>query len=472
MMGLRKRIWERSPRGVRRCLAPVISQLPPEVLLGQHFRNWLAFLRQAQWCSSEQFAQYQLDQVRRVCLLAYRAAPFYRELFDTAGFAPEQLQSLEQLTQLPTIDRRTVDQHCDRMCASSPRRPGVDRITTGGTNGRPLSFYIGAERSGVEYAHLVASWERSGFQLGMQLAVFRGRVVPPNGRGQRHEFDPILRHHYYSNFHMADADIARYLEHIAGIGPCFLHVYPSSAAALARHIRRAGVQLPANVRGIIAESENVYPEQRAWVESTLGCRYFSCYGHSEKLVLAAECEQSSDYHVWPTYGYFELLDEAGRPVATPGRRGEIVGTGFVNTVMPFIRYRTGDYATFVADHCAACGRQHPVIRDVRGHNTQEILVLADHSQISWAALNMHDDTFDGVRQFQFFQDTPGRAVLHIVPAQRLTPDDLARIRRRFDHKLEGRLRVDTKIVDHISLTGRGKSVFVDQRIPVPFPAPA
>ena len=151
----------------------------------------------------------------------------------------------------------------------------------------------------------------------------------------------------------------------------------------------------------------VYPEQREMVEEVFGCRYFSCYGHTEKLVFASECEESTDYHIWPTYGYFELLDENDKPVTTPGVRGEIVATGFINTVMPFIRYRTGDWATYVGNRCDACGRKHTIIRDIRGHRTQEILITANGSEISWTALNMHNDTFLNVQQFQFRQEKPG-----------------------------------------------------------------
>jgi hypothetical protein len=92
------------------------------------------------------------------------------------------------------------------------------------------------------------------------MAVLRGRVVPPDRDGLRHEYDPLLRHPYYSSFDLSDANIARYLEHIASSGSCFLHVYPSSVAALACFCRRAGLRPPANIRGIIAESEIVYPE--------------------------------------------------------------------------------------------------------------------------------------------------------------------------------------------------------------------
>jgi phenylacetate-CoA ligase len=179
--------------------------------------------------------------------------------------------------------------------------------------------------------------------------------------------------------------------------------------------------------------------------------------------LAAECEHSVDYHVWPTYGYFELLDDAGRPVTTPGQQGEIVGTGFINTVMPFIRYRTGDWATYVGDRCPACGREHLVIRDIRGHRTQQVLIAANESEISWTALNMHEDTFLRVRQFRFVQETPGRAVLRIVPANGFSEKDAERIQRNLGHRPDGQLTFAIELVKAIHLSRRGKAIYVDQR---------
>jgi phenylacetate-CoA ligase len=354
--------------------------------------------------------------------------------------------------------------HLLDMCTRSVKTVDVDFTSTGGTSGIPVSFYINAERSFIEYAYLTKSWERVGYKLGMPMAVLRGRVVHPDRNGLRHEYDHLLRHHYYSNFHMSDDNIARYLEHIATIGPCFLHVYPSSISSLARYIRRNNMQSPKNIRGIIAESEIVYPRQRQMIEEVFGCRCFSCYGQTEKLVLASECEQSNDYHIWPTYGFFELLDKDGNPVTKPGQRGEIVGTGFINTVMPFIRYRTGDWATYVSDRCEACGREHVIIRDIQGHRTQEVLVAADGSEISWTALNMHDDTFSGVRQFQFMQEEPGRAVLRVVPVEGFGEKEIGRIHQNLGKKLENQLTFTVELVDSIALSARGKAIYVDQRI--------
>ena len=411
----RKNLWDKAPRFLKAGAAPFLRRVRPEVFLGKRFRANLEFVRAAQGWSAEQCRAHQLERVQRLCRFAEQHSSFYQAHFGEVGFEACGLKDLEDLRQLPTIDKDTIRTHLDEMCTGPADSKDVDYVTTGGTGGTPLGFYINAGRSAVEYAYLIASWERAGYKLGMPLAVFRGRVVEPDPHGLRHEYDPILRHHYYSNFHMSDENLGRYLEHVAQLGPCFLHVYPSSATVLARFLRRTASSPPGNIQGVIAESEIVYPAQRRLIEDVFGCRLFACYGHSEKLVAAAPCEYATTYHVWPTYGYCELLDAAGNPVTSPGERGEIVGTGFINSVVPFIRYRTGDWATYVDDHCSKCGRAHMLLRDIEGHRTQEVVVTADGSLISWTALNMHDDTFDGLRQYQLAQETPGVAVLRIVP---------------------------------------------------------
>jgi len=461
----RKNLWEKVPSRVKLALAGGLELIPPGWFLGKSFRRNLRFIRAAQWWPVERFREYQVTRLREVLALAYERTRFYRRVFDSVGFRAEDYRTLEDMCWLPTIDKQVIIEQFSDICTKDVKGWDVDFGSTSGTSGAPLYLYLTAKRSAVEYAYLVTSWERAGYGLGIPMAVLRGRTVQPDRNGLHHEYDSILRHHCYSSFHMSDENMARYLKHISTIGPAFLHVYPASVAALARFCRRAGVQPSDNIRGIIAESEIVYPTQRQMVEAVFGCRYFSCYGHTEKLVLAAECEHSHDYHVWPTYGYFELLDDKGNPVTTPGQRGEIVGTGFINTVMPFIRYRTGDWATYVGDRCEACGRQHTVIRDIRGHRTQEVLIAADGSEISWTALNMHDDTFIRVRQFQFMQEKPGRAVLRIVPSNGFSEQDASQIHRNIGQKLDGRITFTIERVDAIPLSARGKAVYVDQRIP-------
>ena len=461
----RKNLWEKTPSLLKLTLGRGLGFMPPAWLLGRSFRANYEFVRDAQWWPLERVREYQLSSLKEILKLAYEKTKFYRRMFDTIGFHLNDFQSIDCINQFPTINKQHVVENLSDMCTKNVMTRDVEHGTTAGTSGVPLRFYMNANRSATEYSYLVTSWERVEYELGMPMVVLRSRIVKPDRNGLHYEYDPILRHHYYSSFHMSDENMARYLEHIANIGLCFMHVYPSNVAALARFILRNGNQAPNNIQGIIAESEIVYPEQRQMVEEVFGCRLFSCYGLSEKVVLAAGCEKSDNYHIWPTYGYFELLDEDDNPVITPGQRGEIVGTGFINTVMPFIRYRTGDWATYVGDCCPECGRDHTIIRDIRGHRSQEVLIATDGSEISWTALNMHDNTFINVRQFQFFQEIPGKAILRVISANGFDQEDSLRIQRNLGRKLDGRLTFDIKIVDTIDFSPRGKAVYVDQRIP-------
>jgi phenylacetate-CoA ligase len=459
----RKQIWESSRHWSRATAARGLAVVPPSWWLGRDYRRRRDGLHAAQRWNEERIRDYQLRHLRRVVHLAWERCAYYRRSWRTCGFEPGDLRGIEDLAALPVIDRTALDEAPEDFLAIGPEVRGVDFVTTGGTGGAPLRFCIDRGRSSAEFAHLAVSWERAGYRLGGPLAIIRGRAVEARPDGLRHEFDPLLRQHWYSGLHLTDQELHRYLEHIATLGPCWLHVYPSVAVMLARWVQRSGQSVPQNIRGLLAESEIVYAGQRELVEAVFGSRLFACYGQSEKLVLAAECEHSSDYHVWPTYGFFELLDDDGQPVRTPGQRGEIAGTGFLNTVMPFVRYRTGDHATYVGPRCTACNRNHPLLRDISGHRIQETLELADGAAVPWAALNVHDDTFRNVRRFQFIQERPGRAELLVIPAAEFGDADRRRIQRALEQRLGGRLQLTLRLVEDIPASPRGKAIYVARR---------
>jgi len=459
----KKNLWEKTPAWVKSTVGRGLGLVPAAWLFGRSFRENHKFVREAQWWSAEHSREYQVGRLRAMLALAYERTPFYRQMFDAVGFRPGDFRSLDTMDQLPTIDKQTVIENLSDMCTKRITDADVDFGSTGGTSGTPLRFYMNADRSSVEYAYLSASWERAGYRLGMPMAVLRGRVVRPGRSGLRHEYDPILRHHYYSTFHMTDRNMKAYLEHIRSIGPCMLHAYPSSAQALASFILEAGERIPQQVRGVLLESENVYPNQIEVIEKAFGARILSSYGHSEKCVLAVQCEQTRNYHVWPTYGHFALLDAEGKPVRETGQEGEIVGTGFINTIVPFIRYRTGDRATYVGERCEACGRQHVIINQIRGRWPQGELIAVDGSVVTMTTLNVHDDTFRHVREYQFHQSMPGKAVLCIVPSIPLEEKEQRRIVANMNTRLQGQVVLDLEIRTELVKTPRGKQLRVIQK---------
>lgn len=460
----KKNLWEGLPGPLRKSLGSVAGLVPLPWLLGKTFRRWDRLVEEAETWSPEEIERFQVAKLRDVCELAYAKSPYYRKSFDTVGFRPGELKRCEDLQALPFIDKHTINENRDELLTVDPSDPGLDYVATGGSGGEPMRFLIGSDRSGIEYAHLTRAWRRVGYNHTTPKAVLRGQILNAGRSGLHTNHDPLLRNYSFSNFHLNDVTMHAYLAKIASIGPCYLHTYPSSLAMLVRYLKRTGEQPPRNIQGLLLESENVYEEDRAAAEELFQVRYFSSYGHSEKLVMAAECEHSTKYHVFPTYGYCELIDEAGDPVTTPGEEGEIVGTGFINRAMPFIRYRTGDYATYASEACTDCGRNHLVIEKIRGHNTMECLVARDGSLIPYSAVNVHDDTFEGVLQFQFVQHEPGLAVIRLILAEGGEAFSEERVVGNMNQRFQGRLQVTAELVKEIPLTPRGKSIFVKQHV--------
>ena len=458
----KKNLWESVPARIKKIISKILVLIPLKWLLGKRYKETYSLILNADTWSLDQIEQYQFTKVKEQIKAVLDKSPAYKKLYAKKGFDINDFISIKDISKLPLIDKEFINSNLDDLLLRDKNSVNVDYVTTGGTSGVPLTFYINSSRSEIEYAYLMSGWKRVGFSLGDTKAVLRGRITGSK-KGIHQSYDPIFNEHFYSNFHMSDKDMIVYISHLKSLPNCFLHVYPSSIYQLARFAKKQNITFN-NIKAILAESENVYPEQRIFVELIFNCRYFSSYGHSEKLIAAAECEYSNDYHVCPTYGFLELIDENGRAVTKKGQIGEIVGTGFINTVMPFIRYKTGDYAEYVGDFCDKCKRNHMVIRNIRGHNVQEHLVAVDNSLISWSAINMHDDTFDNVLRYQFYQDTPGVVIIKVIVGTDFVKENEQRIINNIGNKLKQRITVSILVVDDIPLTDRGKSVFVDQHI--------
>ncbi len=459
----KKNLWESTPPGVKRYAGGVLRRLPTRFIYGANFQQSLNLIAQSSSWTQEQVVAFQLDKLRETLSRIYEESPYYKTLFDAHEFTPGNFDCLTQIATLPLSDKHTVMDNAESISVQS-RIGKSDYIATGGSSGEPMWFYIDNDRSSMEYAHLIEAWSRVGYRLGDVQACFRGLRIHEKMNGMYRSFDPLLNRHYYSNFHMGEESLEKYFSHMGQLGPFYLHTYPSSLNILARFLEAQPNLVPTNVKGLLVGSENIYPEQREFASRMFEAPYLSWYGHSEKLVFAAECEHSTDYHVSPVYGYCELVDEDGQTVTEIGAEGEIVGTGFINKVMPFVRYRTGDFAEYAGDECAHCGRRGLMLRNIRGHNTLEMLVACDRTLIPWSAINMHDDTLAGVRQFQFSQSTPGQATLRLVPVG--GPEDLDphKITSRVNSRLDGRLQVELEFVEEIKLTHRGKAVFVEQNL--------
>lgn len=437
---------------------PLYARLPLSYRAPSLYWNTRRLLNESQFWNEERLAEHQLGELRKMLRHCAVNVPYYRRLFRKIGFDPDDLRDLSGMNALPTLSVEQIRSKPDDFLADNIPARERRYFTTGGTMGRPLGLYNLKGAGWRERAFIHTQWERVGFRPGHKRAILRGGAVRSSDLWT---FDPAENAYVFSNFHLMPQNAARYAALMKEKQLRFFHCYPSSAIDFARCLRQLQV-VPPKFHVILAGSENLYPGQREQIEEFYGCRLFTWYGHSENVVLAAECEASKNYHVFPEYGFVELIREDGM-TAREGEAGEFVGTSFFNAVMPLVRYRTGDWGIVGPKHCS-CGRNHVLVSQVRGRWNQEMLVGRHGNLISFTAINVHTPIFDNVKQFQLRQGKKGVAELRVVRKPSYTAKDSSALLKGLGEKLADSVDLQLVFVDEIPLTARGKFRFVVQEL--------
>ena len=161
-------------------------------------------------------------------------------------------------------------------------------------------------------------------------------------------------------------------------------------------IKEYKATLDLNLKGIFLISENIDPAQRDFIEQFFDVKSVTFYGHSERVVIAEESEPYK-YSFDPYYGYTEKIHQ---------NDGEyiIVGTGFLNKTMPFIRYKTDDL----------CFPENQFYR-IEGQRSSKIGLYEKNNEFltgTWFVLGIQ--VFKNIITYQFVQKWRGKAEMYII----------------------------------------------------------
>lgn len=376
---------------------------------------------------------------------AVQSVPYYRERY--AGIS---LKSPDDLKRFGFLDRRLLADSFDEFKSERVRSEDYELAATGGTSGAPLSLLMPRNRYVMEWGTMFALWRRTGYR-GQIRAVLRNHHLPGSDFCSR----PLTRELQFDNFRLTDSYLGLIYETMEKRKIAYLHAYPSAAYHFASFVERENLPLR-HLKVVLSGSENIYPHYRRLITDKLGLRFYSWYGHSEKLVLAGQCQGSDLYHVEPHYGWFELIDEAGNPVWEIGRMGEIVGTTLHNPGMPLIRYRTGDFAVLAGHSCPHCHRQVTLIRDIRGRWSGDRIFRLDGSFVTTTALNVHDDILALLRGQQYEQHRPGHLLVRVIPGPGFSDAAVSRLKAFYADRLGAGSDVEIETATTLKRKGNGK----------------
>lgn len=473
------KVYAQLPEGVQRFAGATYRRLPQSWRWGKHYPEFKRLALQGETWTPEQIRNYQLKELRRTLHHAASACAYYQYTFTQARFRPENVRSLADLRDCPMLEKKDViDRLPDLVARDVPEKQRL-YITTGGSTGVPVGFYLqkGISRP-KEQAFWETIWRRGGYFDGARLAIIRGHVVSDKAAGQIASYDATRDWLMLSSYHLSEERLPEYLEAIEQFKPDVLHAYPSAALQMAEYLEKSGQSWRTPLRGLLCGSERLTLPQKRLLERVFGCRPYRWYGHSERIVLAGEGADSELFYFVPQYGLVEF-----GPPDSEGLR-EVIGTSFHNMAMPLVRYRTGDYVRIV-EESVAHGPWSPAIDYRRDPETeasselefpwpavseiagreQEFLVSGTGRRISLTAFNMHDAVFDDLYAVQFYQQTAGSAQFRYVAGPRFDAARLPQIQAAIARKLGDDFAVELVPVTEVAKTARGKHRWLVSELP-------
>ena len=298
--------------------------------------------------------------------------------------------------------------------------------TTGGTSGKPMQLLMPRNRHVIELGSVHGLWRAFGFRFDTR-AVLRNHKLSVD-----YTINPITKEFIFDGFELTDKKFEILYSVMKKNNIQYLQCYPSSGYEFAKFLdkRKCDVGF---INAFFVSSENVQGFQRQLVKK-IGIKYFSLYGHSEKLVMAGSCPYSDYYHLVPGCGYLELIDENNNVIIDEAVVGEIVGTTVTNKGFPLIRYKTGDFSEYININCD-CGYKGMALKTIYGRWSGDKIYNHDGSFVTTTALNLHNDLYSVIDGLQYVQNKKGELLVNVVPGLEYDERNEVLIYEHFNSKL-------------------------------------
>ena len=414
-------------------------------------------LERSQWLPRAAIEAEQLQRLRLFLLDIGTNVPFYKALFARVNFAPEALNSLDDLSRLPLLTKSDIRTAGATLLASD--HGPVSRYNTGGSSGEPLIFYIGKQRKSHDVASKWRATRWWGVDIGDREAVVWGSPIELGSQDRiKHLRDAVFRTWLLPAFEMNEARLDGFLDNIRQRRPAMLFGYPSALSLMAGHAIKRGLAMNGlGIKVVFVTSERLYDHQRELIERVFGCPVANGYGGRDAGFIAHQCPAGS-MHVTAEDIVVELVDGQGRQV-NPGEVGEVVITHLASRDFPFVRYRTGDMAVAEDSPCA-CGRGLPRLKEIQGRST-DFVVAADGTVMHGLALIYVIRDLPGVSRFRIVQHTLQRTQVQLEaePGQDISQHFEA-IQTAFKQRLGPNVVVDVGVVERLDSEKSGKFRFV------------
>ncbi len=300
--------------------------------------------------------QLQLERLQATLNRVYKNVRHYRNMFRQIDFMPEDLKSLEELSNLPLTTRQDLMDNYPYGMFAVPLREVVRLLSPALTLDKPMVVGltandlnrwaelmarnlkgVGVDKDDVVQISLDFGMNTGPF--GVQLGAERigASVIPVSAR------NPV-----------SQVKIMRDFRTTALVST------PTFAMTLAKSMESMGLETHSlQLKYGIFGSEPWSEMMRSEIEEKLHLKATDVYGLTEIFGpgVAWECPEKNGLHICEDHFLPEIIDPETKKTLPEGSRGELVITTLTKEAFPLIRFRTGDITQIDSSPCG-CGRTH------------------------------------------------------------------------------------------------------------------
>lgn len=371
---------------------------------------------------------------------AIKHVPYYRNRYGHL-----ELHNMDEFRrEIGFIDKTEVMEHWDDFLVDNINWDECQTGTTGGTSGKPLKLVVPKNRYAIELAFMHRIWFKSGWKYHT-----RGVIRNHNLNGKDYVINPVTKEVIFDAFRISGTYVQTIVNILKRYKIKFIHANPSVAYQFCKICRKKNLDI-SFIHSFLCGSEGITDEQKDFFTKN-GIAIYSWYGHSEKLILAGYDYRQQGYVIENKYGFFELIDEEKKTIATNNIMGEMVGTTFYNKYMPLIRYRTGDFTQM---RCQSDG--FTVLSKIIGRWEKSLIYKMDGTTTSLSALNLHGDFYDHINGMQYIQEKKGELTVLIIKDSQYSDNDESFIKEHIGNAMGKSGTVKIQYIDKLIFQANGK----------------
>lgn len=444
-MGVINSIVKKQPLFIKQLYYNLI---PFEYRYGADFKKTYDEIIKNLYLSTDVLKQKQFDELKKILIHCKKNVKYYDKLFSDYDFNPYKFQDFNDIKKLPYLTKDIIKENYDDLIANNYRNKKLYTLKTSGSTGKKLEFVATDDVFKKEAAFILRAYRSHNATLYDKPSIWLRRYVPADANSPLWNYDFELKRLYMSAYHLNADSLDKYLIEIKKRKYHTLVGYPSSIYALACLLEETNTNI--EIKAIHTASEMMLPQWREKINKVFNINVKSHYGQMEKVSLFIQDNEDEKYKDCIDYSYTEFIEEENQNV--------IVGTGFINYAMPFVRYKTNDTVeTINIDSQIGLPK---IIQQVNGR-CDDILISTNGARLPGVNFYTMMYKIDGIKMFQIIQKSKNNIIFKIVKNEKFNSNTLNLIEDGLKKRI-GDVTITFDFVEEIErnkTTGKVRCIF-------------